>query len=227
MRPWLGLERTLDALNRVAEARNLRTENGNPVRFVPPGAKDAYYELKVFRSGEVETRPDNLHDFFNALAWLAFPRAKARINAMHAAQMPRENGHRGRLRDLLTVFDEGGAIVECEDAELLAHLEHGRWKTLFWQNRDRVRESMRITVFGHAVMEKVLEPWPGIACKALIVRPGIDLDEAVHTWLAGLQPAASPRDLGPVPVFGYPGWAVQTEAFYEDARYVRPLRPNR
>ena len=92
MRPWLGIERSLAALNRLAEERKLKTESGKPVRFVPPGAKDAYYELKVYRTGEVETRPDNLHDFFNALAWLAFPRAKARINAMHAAEIPREGG---------------------------------------------------------------------------------------------------------------------------------------
>jgi dihydroorotase len=90
LRPWLGVERTLAGLNRFAEERKIRTESGKPVRFVPPGAKDAYYELKVFRTGEIETRPDNLHDFFNALAWLAFPRAKARINALHAAEMARE-----------------------------------------------------------------------------------------------------------------------------------------
>ena len=34
--------------------------------------------------------PDNKHDLFNALAWLAFPKTKARINAMHAAEIPRE-----------------------------------------------------------------------------------------------------------------------------------------
>ena len=53
---------------------------------------------------------------------------------------------------------------------------------------------------------------------------GVELDEAVHAWLGGLKPGASPRDLGPVPVFGYPGWAAQDEAFYDDARYFRPLR---
>ena len=107
MRPWLGVDRSLEALNRLAEDRQLRTESGKPVRFVPPGEKDAYYEIKVYETGRVETRPDNLHDFFNALIWLAFPGSKARINAMHAAEIPREGGKRGRLRDLLTVFDEG------------------------------------------------------------------------------------------------------------------------
>jgi hypothetical protein len=227
VRPWLGGGRSLERLNGFSQERNIQTESGQPVRFVPPGAKDAYYEVKVYRTGEVETRPDSLHDYFNALVWIAFPRAKARINAMHAAAMARENGRRGRLRDLLTVFDEGGAIVECADTGLLDQLKRGQWKTLFWHNRDRVRAAMRIAVFGHAVMEKAVEPWPGIACKALVVRPGIDLDEAVHAWLCALKPEASPRDLGPVPVFGYPGWAEQDEAFYDDARYFRPLRPDR
>jgi hypothetical protein len=67
--------------------KEVKTDSGQPIRFVPPGAKDAYYEIKVFETGRVETRPDSLHDFFNALAWLAFPRTKARINALHAAEI--------------------------------------------------------------------------------------------------------------------------------------------
>jgi len=169
VRPWLEVERSLAALNRLAQASNLETESGIPVRFVPPGAKDAYYELKVFRTGEVETRPDSLHDFFNALAWLAFPRAKARLNALHAAEIPREGGRRGRLRDLLTIFDEGGAIVLCDDPLLLQLLRNFEWKALFWDHRDRVRHALRIVVFGHAVMEQALKPWPGITCKAMLM----------------------------------------------------------
>ena len=221
MRPWLGIDRSLDALNRLAAENRIRTESGKPVRFVAPGTKDAYYEVKVYRTGEVETRPDNLHDFFNALIWLAFPRSKARINAMHAAEIPREGGKRGRLRDLLTVFDEGGVVVECEDRGLLGLLEEMRWKELFWEQREKVRKAMRMTVFGHAALEKAAEPWPGIACKALVVRCGAELDGAVHAWLGALEPGASPRDLTPVPVFGYPGWIAQDASFYDDTRYFR------
>ena len=226
MRPWLGVERSLDALNRLAQAGDLRTENGHPVRFVPPGAKDAYYELKVFRTGEVETRPDNLHDFFNALAWLAFPLAKARLNALHAAEIPKEGGRRGRLRDLLTIFDEGGAIVLCDDPPLLRLLKDFEWKALFWDQRDRVRQQMRIVVFGHAVMEQSLKPWPGITCKAIVAPAGASVDAATHAWLGALPPGCSPRDLAPLPIFGYPGWSAQDAAFYENTRYFRPLPPN-
>ncbi len=222
VRPWLAGERSLDRLNAAAQSIALKTENGKPVRFVPPTTKDAYYELKVYRTGEVETRPDNLHDFFNALAWLAFPRAKARLNALHAAEIPREGGRRGRLRDLLTIFDEGGAIVLCSDALLLQLLENFEWKTLFWDQRERVRREMRMVVFGHAVMEQALKPWPGITCKAIVVPAGAQPDAEVHAWLGALQPGASPRDLAPLPIFGFPGWAAQDAAFYEDTRYFRP-----
>lgn len=196
------------------------------MRFVPPGPKDASYELKVFRTGEVETRPDSQHDLFNALVWLAFPRAKARLNALHAAEIPREGGQRGRLRDLLTIFDEGGAIVQCDELALLDMLRNFEWKKLFWDNRDQVRKAMRIVVFGHAVMEQALKPWPGITCKAIVTAAGADADAATHAWLGALQPGASPRDLAALPIFGYPGWAAQDEAFYGDTRYFRPLRPN-
>lgn len=222
MRPWLGIERTLASLNREAEARGLRTENGIAVRFVPPGAKDAYYELKVYRSGEVETRSDNVHDFFNALAWLAFPRAKARLNALHAAEIPREGGRRGRLRDLLTIFDEGGAVVLCDQPDLVSLLRDMQWKQLFWSRRERVRHEMRFIVFGHAVLEQALEPRPGITCKAIFVPASADPDAAIQAWLGALAPGASPRDLAPLPIFGFPGWMAQTAAFYEDTRYFRP-----
>jgi len=222
VRPWLGTERSLDGLNRAAESRGLKTESGKPVRFVPPAAKDAYYEVKVFESGRVSTRPDSLHDFFNALAWLTFPRSKARINALHAAEIPREGGRRGRLRDLLTIFDEGGAIVCCDDALLLQLLRNLEWKALFWEHRERVRREMRIVVFGHAVLEQALKPWPGITCKAIVAPAAADPDAVTHAWLGALQPGASPRDLAALPIFGFPGWSAQDAGFYEDTRYFRP-----
>ena len=215
-------ERSLKRLNQDAESVGLKTESGRPVRFVAPGAKDAYYEVKVYETGCVETRPDSLHDWFNALAWLAFPRTKARINAMHAAEIPRERGRRGRLRDLLTIFDEGGALVQSDDRELVDLLLGFCWKELFWQNRERVKQAMRFHVLGHATLEQALEPRPGITCKAIFIAAGADADAAASAWLGKVRPGASPRDLAPVPVFGYPGWCEQSAALYDDARYFRP-----
>ena len=57
---------------------------GAPIRFVPPAVPSrefsAQYEVRIFETGEVQTRPDNWHDLFNALVWLAFPRTKAVLN---------------------------------------------------------------------------------------------------------------------------------------------------
>jgi hypothetical protein len=203
-------------LNSFSEEENLRTESGQPVRFVPPGASDPYYEIQLFETGKVQTRTDSRHDVFNALVWLAFPRTKARINAMHAREIPGEGGKRGRLRDMLTIFDEGGAIAVCGEA--VAGLVRGaQWKKLFLDRH----ADLRIVVLGHAVLEQALEPYPGITCKVVFVEPGEDLDACCADWI-GTHPQ-SPRDLPPLPVMGYPGWypGNGVAGFYDDARIFR------
>ena len=232
-RPLAGipapLAATLDELNAAAEAADLRVESGSPLRFVAPSVSAGRYgdyELRVFRSGCVETRPGNKHDLFNAFAWLAFPRTKSRLNALHAAVIPQERGRRGRFRDLLTLLDEGGAIVECDDAELVEMARGFRWRELFWDNRSRVLRSMKVHVLGHAVLEQALRPWLGITCKVIFARPGKDADGQAAEWLAQISAQATPAMLAPLPIFGFPGWAADGERreFYEDTRYFRPFK---
>ena len=218
LRPWIEQlgDFSLASLNRLSERSDLRTESGRPVRFVPPCASDAYYEVQLYETGHVRTRPDKLHDLFNALAWLAFPRTKARINAMHAEQIPKESGKRGRLRDMLTIFDEGGAIIACGDG-IAQLVRDARWSELFVH---RHRE-FRIFVVGHAVLEQALTPYPGITCKVVFAEPSQDLDAQAAEWLRSR--GSSPRDLPPVPVYGYPGWLPENSRpeFYADTRYFR------
>ena len=232
MRAWyarLAGQASINALNKLAEEVGVRTASGRPVRFVAPAADDAYYEIRLFETGNVQTRPESLHDLFNALAWLAFPRTKARINAMHAAEIPREQGRRGRLRDLLTIFDEGGAIVSAPP-HLVELVRDFRWKELFWERREETARSMKIHVLGHAILEQALQPRPGITCKAIFAQAateaGEDADACAAAWLAALPAQATPRDMAPLPIFGYPGWlpgSARAE-FYDDERYFRPFR---
>lgn len=186
---------------------------------MPPSASDPYYEVHLFETGRVQTRAASNHDLFNALAWLAFPKTKARINAMHAMEIPRENGKRGRLRDMLTIFDEGGAIAVC-GSKVAGLIREARWPELFIE---RPRE-LRIVVIGHAVLEQALAPHPGITCKVIFAEPGSDLDAHAAGWLT--TEGKSPRDLPPLPVFGYPGWFEGSgrPGFYSDERYFRPLQ---
>ena len=229
MRPWLERladppHASLSELNALAEERSITVLCGAPVRFVAPStARAGYgaYERRVFDTGCVETRQENLHDVFNALAWLAFPRTKAALNARHVDALPREGHRRGSLRDLLTLLDEGGALVGRAD-DLAAELVQRRdWRTLFLDRRQHA-EQLEVSVLGHAVLEQALAPWPGITCKALFLPPGPP-DEQAAKWIMALPPDAAPRDLPALPVFGLPGWwPVQDEAFYGDFRYFRP-----
>ena len=231
-----------DRLNALAAelGQAPRARSGRHVRFVAPSAAKLGYESRVHASGEVATRPQNWHDLFNALAWLAYPRTKGSLNALHASEPPVRGGRRGPMRDLLTIFDEGGALVACSDAELLDLIRGFRWQTLFWTERQRVLEGMRILVFGHAVLEKALAPWSGITCKALLVpvepsliATGIEtltdvLDAAAAAWFDAHARISAPRDLAPLPVFGYPGWSENGAGpeFYADPRIFRtPAQP--
>ena len=92
-----------------------------------------------------------------------FPRSKA---AHQPPSLPRDagapgRGLRGTPRDVLTLFDEGGVIVASSEPELGTLLREFKWKTLFWQRRDEVIESMRFYVFGHSIYEKGLAALQG------------------------------------------------------------------
>ena len=98
------------ALNAMADARP-----GAAVRpqFVASSAMPlgAHYEDYIFSSKQCPIRAD-IHDFFNGLVWLQFPRTKTRINQLQAGEIA-ANGvrsTRGPLRDALTLFDESAAI---------------------------------------------------------------------------------------------------------------------
>jgi hypothetical protein len=228
----------------TALAVGIVTSRGVPVRFVPPRTRHdegrPYYELHIAQTGEVETRAQNWHDLFNALAWVALPKAKAAINAQHAAMLEEggreEARRRNPARDALTLFDEGGVAVASGDPTLLQLIAEHRWKELFWLRRDELAGKVRFIAFGHSLFEKMLAPFIGIVAKTVFLPvdegfaalPGpaqaARADALLAAHFADRSRFASPRSMAPLPVLGIPGWHPGTsrEDFYDDADHFRP-----
>jgi hypothetical protein len=229
-------------LNTLARERDVRSGGGASLAFVPPAAGPStaarHYEGRIFRTGEVATRPGSWHDLFNALAWLAFPRTKAVLNRLHHDELARrgDGPARGTARDVATLFDEGGIVVACAAPELAQLLAGFAWRRLFWERRADVARSMRFLVFGHAILERALAPFKGVTAKALVIDVAGDrlddvalvdrLDAAAAEHFARPQSLASTRALQPLPVLGIPGWTPENEepAFYDDAAVFRSGR---
>jgi len=222
------------------------TRSGLPLRLVPAGGRkrsfEERYEARIHLRGEMAFRERNWHDLLNVLAWLTFPRAKAALNARHYAALRAQNAagepNRGPAQDALTLFDEGGVIVASCDDQLLRMLRAFKWKELFWHCRDEVRSRMRFTLFGHALYEKALQPFIGIAGRGILLKtvpallaqpPGGQLavlDLQVAAYISEPGNLTAPRDLAVVPVLGVPGWCPENEqeSYYDNTDYFRPGR---
>ena len=227
-----------EALNRLAAARAIKSGGGAPLRFVVPGASGLAYEERIYWLGEVETRPGNWHDAFNALVWLAYPQTKAALNARHHRALAAAGGAgRCPLRDALTQFDECGAAVVGSRLDLWEAIRGHRWKEVFWTRRAEVLSSLRLFVFGHASYDMLRTPHLGLCAKALFLHvdqdwlaapPAVqlaDVDARMARRFAGdFSPRA--RDFQPLPLLGIPGATADNEvsAYYDDSRQFRPLR---
>jgi hypothetical protein len=218
----------------TALAGGVTTSRDRAMRFIAPrdhtDSERRYYELHIAETGEVETRPDNWHDLFNALVWIMFPRAKATINAQHAAILEEggeaEAKHRGPARDALTVFDEGGVIVATDDHALTQLIVDFEWKELFWRRRAELESRARFFAFGHALYEKGLDPYIGMVAKTVFVErvdDTADADRHLAAHFADRARFPSPKAMAPMPVLGVPGWhpGNSSEAFYDDAKHFR------
>lgn len=225
-------------------AQGLTTGKGAPLAFVAPRGngdpKRPCYELYIAETGCVETRAENWHDLFNALAWIAYPKAKAAINAQHVAIISAggaaEARQRSPGRDALTLFDEGGIVVASAGKEMSELMLGHEWKALFWERREEMQKSMVFFAFGHSLFEKGLAPFIGIVAKVVLFevepdfialgraeqQPEIDARLAVH--FADRFNFRSPRDMPVLPVLGIPGWHELTsqESFYDDTTHFRP-----
>jgi hypothetical protein len=238
----------LDGLQRLLDARDppVRVASGERLRVVPQGRKPAVfedkYEARIYLKGELQVRPQSAHDTLNLLVWLAFPHAKAALNARHFAALREQSAtgaaNRGPAQDALTLFDEGGVVVASSDPEPLALLREWRWKSLFWTNRARLAAHMQFLLFGHAVYEKAMQPFPGIIGRGIVleVEPALlaaplrdrlgEIDARLAAHIGDAGRILTTRELDVVPILGVPGWYPANEegAFYDNTDYFRPAR---
>lgn len=228
-----------EALSAHANAAGLVSGQGRALRFVAQEDLPAAtaYEAFIAATGGVPTRR-NLHDFFNALIWLTYPRAKAALNARQAAAIAAQGvqATRGAMRDAATVFDENAVLFACSDAAPGEALRAFDWQTLFVTRRADWGRICEVQPFGHALLEKLVAPYKSVTAHAWIV----DVPPAYFGWTpperrAWLDGQIAPmlasgswttRDFAPLPVLGIPGWCPANDdpSYYLDRSVFRPGR---
>lgn len=234
---------TLDAL-----CRQLRNSQDLPINFVPQEhlPVGVAYETFIHDTGCVPTR-SNLHDFFNGLVWLTFPRTKILLNRLQANEIARRAwvsgpAHqsedmqrvRGNLRDAATIFDENAVLFITSDKSFATCLRTHEWQEMFIERRQEFDKKCAVYLFGHALMEKLVAPYKAITGHAWVVETSEDVmalpEPARLEWLdqeiAGqLKNGLRTSDFCHLPVLGVPGWwPGQDEAFYADSSVFRPAK---
>jgi hypothetical protein len=247
-RPWLAHVRTVGQaiaaapdwraeLNRRAVEAGLRNHRGLPIRFLPQAElpSGVAYEMHISQTGGVPTR-ENLHDFFNALVWLTFPRIKVRLNELQASELEKANAQqaasrRGSLRDAATIFDENAVLLMTDNRALVNALRQHQWTEIFVTHRQTFIEECDVYLFGHALMEKLVAPYKAITGHVWVLPNSVkgemfaklmQIDRSVAKKLhSGLVTS----DFLPLPVLGIPNWWTgQGPAFYSDKSVFRTGR---
>jgi hypothetical protein len=229
-------------LNAAARNIGLKNHRALPISFVPQSELPAgvAYETFISESGGVPTR-DNLHDFFNALVWLTYPKIKAQLNALQAEEIARRRASeqlvrsgRGKLRDAATIFDENAVVLLTSNAAMTDMLRHHAWQRLFIEQRKQFEQDCKVYLFGHALMEKLVSPYKAITGHTWVLEAESSIlalpDTEIQAWLDAkvseqLQGGLNTADFTHLPVLGVPGWwPAQEEDFYADRAVFRPAR---
>lgn len=195
-----------------------------PQAQLPPGMA---YEAFIYGHQAVPTRC-NLHDFFNAMVWLHYPRLKRQLNALQARQIALHGvgARRGALRDAATLLDENGALLLAPPA-LQAALRGRDWQQLGVGAR-ALWQQARFLPLGHALLEKLVQPRKSITAHVLCLAPEVaDADAALAAQCSAEWLAQKP--FSPLPVLGVPGWWPGNEevCFYDDPLVFRSARPDK
>jgi Protein of unknown function (DUF3025) len=235
-RPW-GEPVTVALAHGLPLHEALNAQGLAPVTFVPQSAlpSGVAYETFIYTTRQCPVRT-GLHDFFNGLCWMRFAALKLQLNCWQAQAITAaittaiSGAPRGPVRDAITVFDENAAFLDAP-AALWQALQAKDWQALFITHR-ALWDEARITLFGHALLEKLAKPRKGMV--AHVFKPF----DAIKNITENLYRNCEERDFlplnfspeilatkpfAPLPVLGVPGWWAQNEepGFYGDARVFR------
>lgn len=224
------------------------------LRFVSQNAlpEGVGYEQFIGSTGKIPTR-DNLHDLFNGIIWLTFPKTKALLNYYHMLEIAtcHEDGRgarRGRVRDTITVFDENGAILVTADPSIGEALIDFNWQASLVMPRDKwdnpkklnTHSQAAVYIFGHALLEQLIQPRKPLCAHNVVINVAADffalssseriayLDDQLAIDMDKLlsQHDITPRQLAPLPILGVPHfWSENADpSFYDDAYVFRSGR---
>lgn len=246
---WPGLEDYQAVLSSLPNP--ILTQSGKVLKIVQqegkPGHFNEHYAPRIYLTGEIQTRTENWHDFFQFLTWFMFPKTKAVINAIHIpaalSRIEKETdlGRRSAIENMLSLFDEGGAVILCSDNSLLQLIRDFKWKELFWQRRDELSTKLKFVTFGHALYEKGLAPYIGMTANCILFHVNENILQQTNQqqldWI-DLQLSEifiqgkryrQPKDLAPFPILGLPGWDADNEfeIYYDNVNYFRSGRTNK
>lgn len=223
----------------------ITTTSKKPITFVnqvkPVLDFSNQYEPKIYLQGEVQTREQNWHDFFNMLAWLTFPHAKAMLNKQQYLLLKNRleiDDNRSPAENFLTLFDENGAIIISCNPELSNLLCNFQWEELFWHHRKDVMSDMQFYVLGHSIYEKGLNPYIGMTASAIIFPVMSNffsqnlknqlaaVDLLLTKYLSNDENISLTQRLNPLPLLGIPGWSSDNNSlsYYQNTAYFRRAR---
>lgn len=119
-------------------------------------AQSTMYDVSIIERGQVPSRERHWHDFFNALVWGTFPRAKAALHRRQAAMLTARLDpdvprllppHRTREQDGLAMIDEGGVVaLAAPDGELRLVFGHAVYEGFVVGVLDMTARMVRLPV---------------------------------------------------------------------------------
>lgn len=170
----------LNIYDRFLQEFGVQNIQGLPIHLVKNPAKRGRrriapmpYEQRIYELGELPTRTNNWHDFFNLMVWATFPATKSAINARQVLS-PQEDPDKSKPRtfeqNALTRFDEGGCIVACSPNLFETFSKEFSGYNPTPDHNLLHHPDVRVIVFGHAIYDSLLVGRSDMGAQSLVLK---------------------------------------------------------